>query len=376
MRSSPLLLIASTIILSGLAGGATVEKTKVTDSGLRGAVRRCIEKTAYLADGTLGDRSFTIVSLYSTSGWLVERRSEQSSGPDYVTTYSYDAAGRLLNSSYGLDGSDDTKSVGRAYSYDDKGHLLSVRTDTGNVAVRYENDGSSPARRVEQLAVFTPAPNTGIGAIQWEDSELQFAPPSGGAVTTVYDDMGRPAEGQVRDADGRIVLRIARTYDAQGRIQKDKMTPEEMAGHVPSELAGQLNEAQQRAIAQFMGNAFATGESAFQYDSQGRVVEKRLTGGVFGNTLVATTYNEQGDVSTEVTVGTPMAGAGVVYGMTEDGKMVAESEEKPPPPTQYESRYTYEYDARGNWTKKTTASRSGPGEFKDSMVVQRTLSYY
>ena len=376
MRSSPLLLIASTIILSGLAGGATVEKTKATDSGLRGPLRRCIEKTTYLADGTLGDRSFTIVSLYSTSGWLLERRSEQSFGPDYVTTYSYDAAGRLLNSSHGLDGSDETKSVGRAYSYDDKGHLLSVRTDTGNVAVRYENDGSSPARRVEQLPVFIPAPNTGIGAIQWEDSELQFAPPSGGAVTTLYDKEGRPVEGQVTDSDGRLMLRIVRTYDTKGRVQSDKMTPEDMAGNVPAELTGQLNEAQQRAIAQFMGNAFATGESAFQYDSQGRVIEKRLSGGVQGNVLTATTYNEHGDVSSEVNVAALKADVGTEYGMTEDGKMIPVSKGEVPPPSQSENRYTYEYDAQGNWTKKTTASRSGPGEFKDSMVAQRTLSYY
>ena len=161
MRSSAFLVAAATVLLSSLAGGAEVEKTKASDVGLRGPVRRCIEKTTYLANEILGDRSFTIVSLYSPSGWLLQRHSEQGSGSDYVTTYSYDAAGRLLNSSSGLDGSDDTKSVGRAYSYDDKGHLLSVRTDTGNVAVRYENDGSSPARRVEQLAVFTPAPNTG-----------------------------------------------------------------------------------------------------------------------------------------------------------------------------------------------------------------------
>jgi YD repeat-containing protein len=377
VRSSAFLAVVATLLLGSLAGGTEVEKTKALDSGLRGPVRLCVEKTTYLADGTLGDRSFTTVSLYSTSGWLLERRSEQSSGPEYVTTYSYDAAGRLLNSAYGPDGSDSTKRVGPAYSYDDKGQLLSVRSDAENVTVSYEYDGSNPKRRVERLPVFQPlAPNTAIGAIKWEDSELQFAPPSGGAITTLYDKQGRPVEGQVTDSDGRLMLRIVRTYDPQGRVQSDKMTPVDMAGQVPEELAGQFNQAQKQALAKFIGNSFASGESAFKYDAQGRMIEKRSSGGVSGNLLIALNYNEHGDVSSEVMVATLMAGVGVEYGMTEDGKMIAQSEAKPGEPTQSESRYTYEYDAHGNWTRKTTASRSGPGEFRESMIIERTLSYY
>jgi hypothetical protein len=377
MQAIRLCLVAAAVLLTSLAGGTDLQKTSASDSGLRGPVRQCIEQTTYVADGTVGERSFTNTSVYSPSGWLLERRMGQSPGPDYVTTYIYDAAGRLLKTSSGADQSSDTVELEAGYTYDDKGQLLSVSSSPGSSSVTtYDHDADGRERRVEHFPVFALAPNTAMGSITWENSDLQFAPPSGGTVTTIYDERDRPVEGQVSDANGRLMMRLIRTYDEQGRIQGDKLVPEDMESHVPEELGGQLNDAQRNAVAKFLGNAFATGESAYKYDSQGCMVERHRTGGVYGDELTTTAYNGHGDVSDEVTIGMPMQDWGTEFGIDEDGNMIPVSQSKAPGPSRAETRYAYEYDAQGNWTKKTTSVRQEQGEFKISTVINRTLSYY
>ncbi len=352
-----------------------MQKKNASDSGLRGPVRQCVEQTTYVADSAISERSFTSTSVYSPAGWLLQTRMQQSSGPDYVTTYTYDAAGRLLKVTSGNDPSGAGK-LDTTYNYDDHGQLHSVTSGTNDSDVTYDVDENGRRRGVGHFPVFTLTPNTAIGAMPWENGDLFFPPPSGGTVTTLYDQRDRPVEGQVRDASGQLMMRFVRTYDAQGRMQSDKLIPENMESAVPQELGGELNDAQRKAIAQFMGNAFATGESAYQYDSQGLVVEKRLAGGGRGDELTKTAYNDHGDVSDEMTVRIERPDWGAEYGMDEHGNMVPTSQPKAPDPSRYETRYTYEYDAQGNWTTRTMSQRSGQDEFKTSMVIHRTVSYY
>jgi hypothetical protein len=380
MQALPLCLFASAILLTSSAGGSDLQKTSASDSGLRGPVKQCIEQTTYLADENLPERGFTSTSVYSPGGWLLQSRMEYSSGPAYVTTYTYDAAGHLLRKSSGSDDPSGAGKIDTTYRYDDKGQLRSAGsgsgTGTGSLDVTYDRDENGRKRRVEHLPVFPNAPNVGIGAMPWENSDVLFPPPSGGTVTTLYDDRDRPVQGQISDANGRLMMRIVRTYDPQGRIQGDKLIPEDMQGAVPEDLVGQMNDAQQKAIAKFMGNAFASGESSYKYDPQGRVVEKHRALGAMGDELTKTAYNDHGDVSDEVTVGMEGPDSGTEFGIDEHGNMVPTTQSKKPASSQYETRYNYEYDAQGNWTKKTMSTRQGQGEFKISTVINRSLSYY
>lgn len=376
MQALPLCLFASAILLTSSAGGSDLQKTNASDSGLRGPIRQCFEQTTYLADENVPEHSLTNTSVYSPGGWLLQSRMEYSSGPAYVTTHTYDAAGHLLRKSAGSEDPSGAGKLDTTYNYDDKGQLRSASSGAGSLDLSYDRDGNGRKRRVEHLPVFPNAPNTGIGAMPWENSDVLFPPPSGGTVTTLYDERDRPVQGQISDANGRLMLRIVRTYDTQGRIQGDKLIPEDMQGAVPEELVGQMNDAQKKAIAKFMGNAFASGESLYKYDSQGRVVEKHRTGGVMGNELTKTTYNDHGDVSDEVSVSTPTPDFRAEFGIDEHGNMVPTTHPEAEDPSQNEIRYTYEYDAQGNWTKKTMSTRSRQGEFKISTVINRTLSYY
>ncbi len=376
MRTPYFCLLAAAIFLSSSAGGSDLQKKNASDSGLRGPVKQCVEQTTYVADGTISERSFTSTSVYSPAGWLLQTRMQQSSGPDYVTNYTYDAAGRLLKVTSGTDDPSGAGKFETTYNYDDKGQLLSAGSGISNPDVTYELDQNGRKHRVEHLPVFPDAPNAGIAAMPWENSDLQFGPPSGGTVTTLYDEGDRPVEGQVRDASGKLMMRIVRTYDSQGRMQSDKLIPENMESAVPPELGGQMNELQKQAIAKFIGNAFATGESAYKYDLHGRVVEKRRMGGAFGNEITHTAYNDHGDVSDVISASQETPDWGAEYGMDEHGNMVPVSQPKQPDPSQNETRYTYEYDAQGNWTTKTMSQRSGQDAFKTSTVIHRTLSYY
>lgn len=375
MGVSQPLLIVTILLLTSLAGATEMDKTTLADFGLSGHVRQSTEQTTFPADGTVQERSSTSTFVYSPEGRLLESRTRYVSSPDYVTTYTYDTAGRLASKSTSS-GSSDADRIDVAYTYDDKGRLLGVNPSKGNFGVTYEYDVHDAKLRVDHLPVFKLEPNTAVGMKPWESSDLAFLPPSGGTVTTVYDEHNRPVEGQVRDADGRLTMRISRTYDAEGRIQGDKLIPEDMESFFSEQLAGQLNDAQKKGFARLTANAYATGESGYKYDSQGRVVEKHRVGGIFGDELTKLVYNDHGDVSEEVTVLAMSPDFGTVYGVDEEGNLVPESKSEVPGPTQNATRYSYEYDSHGNWTRKTTSIRQDQTEFKTSMIVVRTLSYY
>jgi hypothetical protein len=253
IQALPLCLFASAILLTSSAGGSDLQKTSASDSGLRGPVRQCIEQTTYLANENVPEHSFTNTSVYSPGGWLLQSRMEYSSGPAYVTTYTYDAAGHLLRKSAGSDEPSGAGKSDTTYNYDDKGQLRSASSGAGSLDLSYDRDGNGRKRRVEHFPVFPNLPSAGIAAMPWENSDVLFQPPSGGTVTTLYDERDHPVEGQISDANGRLMMRIVRTYDRQGRIQGDKLIPEDMQGAVPEELVGQMNDAQKKAIAKFMG---------------------------------------------------------------------------------------------------------------------------
>lgn len=356
-----LLLAAWFVLLISLAGATEMDKTTLSDAGLRGQVRQCIEQTIYPADGSLPERSLT--------------RSQSGSRPDVVVTYAYDGAGRVVNKSVSTGPSAADRSS-TSYTYDDNGQLLAAKSSNGDTGTAYEYDNHDGKRRIERLPVFTPQPNAGVGAMSWENSELPLMPSSGGTLTTLYADHDRPIEGRVNDADGRLTVRIVRTYDAEGRVLGDKLIPEDVQSAVPEQWAGQMNDAQKKAIGKLISNAYANGESGYKYDSEGRVVEKHRVGGAFGDELTRIAFNDHGDVSEEVTVLAMGPDFGTVYGVDDEGNVVPESKSEVPGPTQNETRYSYEYDSHGNWTRKATSGRQGQAEFKTSVIITRNLSYY
>jgi hypothetical protein len=78
-----------------------------------------------------------------------------------------------------------------------------------------------------------------------------------------------------------------------------------------------------------------------------------------------TTYNEHGDIESEVTRRVEVA--------AEPDPAAASALS----PYYSEIRYSYRYDEHGNWIEKTGSSRSSPDEaWQPSTSVTRTLTYY
>ena len=106
------------------------------------------------------------------------------------------------------------------------------------------------------------------------------------------------------------------------------------------------------------------------------MIEKRVTGGVFGDVVTQIRYNDNGYESEEKTARTPTPEASTEFSLDEAGNMtpVRLTEQTASRGT---THYAYEYDQQGNWTRKTVSVRSEPdGEFKVSMSIHRVLTYY
>jgi hypothetical protein len=96
----------------------------------------------------------------------------------------------------------------------------------------------------------------------------------------------------------------------------------------------------------------------YEYDAQGHVTKTHRR--IFNQEdTVATSYNDHGDPSREVT-------------------FLEKTVEPHPAESGYsETVYTYQYDSNGNWTEKVVSSRLKPdAPFKVTSRTVRTISYY
>ncbi len=371
-------LILCLFILMTSAHGADMEHTLVSNYDLRGAVKQCVEETTFVGTEGTPAQTRSITRTFSPAGQLIEDRMTQSNSPDFVTHYSYDAVGRLIHRSSGDSGR------GLAYHYDDRGKLISVTSEAKwPPSTTYEYNGDHLARMVEHWPEIPREPNTAFAAMPWEKGDVPFPPPSGGTVTTLYDEKERPTGAEVRDADDVLIRRIVRHYDEQGHIAGDELTSEDtntitlpLPKELPDEFA-KMNELQLKAMSRFMNQALIDSKSSYKYDANGRVIEKRVVGGMFAEQVTTLRYNDHGDITDEISDKVMDPNFGREFGMDDQGNMVPQGPPQVVSPQHSEGHYEFEYDAQGNWTKKTSAWRSDKNtEFKQLSVTRRTITYY
>ncbi len=162
--------------------------------------------------------------------------------------------------------------------------------------------------------------------------------PIGGSITTIYSDRDLPTEAQLRDGQGRIVTRIVRSYDANGRIIEEKQIQDNPMSLFadkfaeegqPQPTAAQL-EAMYRAIKTMLSGRNDAGTS-YVYDAQGRETERRELNSWFAK-VTTTSYNERGDKIAEVESMTqnalgPTSGG---FSMDENGTIVWDNPDAKP----------------------------------------------
>ena len=289
-------------------------------------------------------------------------------GSEWVTRYTYDASGRLLKTTSGKEGEPATEII---YSYDGQGKLLKMtdsRKPDNAVIFHYDEHGRKTKLQVSYPADYRP--NVAVGGSPFQAADAPPNLPGGGSAMTIYDEHDRPIEVQVRDAQGEVVSRAVRTYDAHGRVAEEKqildnpetIIPAEVRAKILAQSGASLKELRDR-LTDLMGGQSGPYSTTFSYDPQGRVTQTHRR--IFNHEEeIETTYNEHGDKATEITRGTQI----VVKG--------PEQHSSGPPPYS-EVRYSYQYDSHGNWTGEIASYRTGPsGTFESSTARRRTLTYY
>jgi hypothetical protein len=344
---------------------------------LRGPVKSCKEETTFPA---VPDVRPELRSEYTTEfdreGREISTRMLQSDGSSWITRSAYSTSGQLLKVVSGVEGNALTTS----YIYDDQGRLQKivpesqgkVPTVSQPISFQYDQHGSKTSTVSSSAADYRPNMASGLGA--FEALEMPPNLPGGGTSTTIYDEHDRPTEVQVRDAKGELVMHATRTYDSQGRVTAEKQFHDNFAPMIAPEAhekilqesglsSEQLATLLQAELPKLMGGHTEAYTISYTYNVHGRV--SHTSRRIFNHQdEIDTTYNEQGDIESEITRSTQIPGA--------DG---APPEAGRSPYS--EVRYSYHYDEHGNWTEKTTAYRSSPDEnFQSPSTIKRTLTYY
>jgi YD repeat-containing protein len=354
-------------------------------AGLRGPVKTCVEERT----GPPDDTKYWTTTEYRPDGRLLTTRNANSDGSEWIRTQTYDADGRLTKTTWGKVGEPGDESL---YAYDGTGRLLTITSHpekSGRIDFQYDEQGRKSSIQSFDPETLQRAQETSYMGSPWDAAvRAGIGVPVGGNILTIYNDNDQPTEIQLRDGQGRIVTRIVRSYDQNGRIIEENQIQENPAlmfadkfgseGR-PQPTAAQL-EAMSKAMKQMMGGRSGTGTS-YSYDSQGRVTEKRELNFWFGK-VTTISYNQHGDKSAEVEAMTNNSTfpVGVAFSMDENGTLTKTNPSAKP--AEFPEKlfgetkvgYDYQYDSYGNWTQQTVNRSSKLGEA--SSICNRKLTYY
>jgi YD repeat-containing protein len=340
-------------------------------AGLRGPVKIVVEEQTFSRPD--GRESFTTTTThYAPDGRILEDRTGKD-GSGWVTSYSYHSDGRRLKTASGKANS--APSSETTYLYDDAQRLVGVKSGD-KFQVRYQYDDKGHKSVIESYDSKPLPPNTAY-APHWEGTDLGFAPYPGGTLTTSYNEQGVATGAELRNTEGTLVGHIVRKFDAEGRV-----IAEEQAADAPYQVNlpeewSELNPEQMKSVGAMIAG-MRNAVISYSYDAQGRVTERHRSGGVFGEQVTITTYNDHGDKSSERETTVMRQDTGP-WNLTEAGAFIPTGKANPPqPPTSSETQYEYQYDQCGNWTEQTIVSRSQPDEaFRPTgTVIRRKLNYY
>lgn len=340
-------------------------------AGLRGPVKTEVnEQTVSGADGQHFLTSTT--TEYAPDGRMLELRVGNSDRSIWVTSYTYSADGRLLKTVSGKAGSAADSQT--TYLYDDARRLVGVESgDNDKATYKYDENGRKSI--IESYGSRSLPPNTAY-APHWEGTDLGFAPYPGGTLTTSYNEQGVATGAELRDAEGTLLGHIVRKYDAQGRIIAEEQAADAPQVNLPEEFRSKLNPERMKSVGTMIAG-MQNSVISYSYDAQSRVTERHRSGGVFGQQVTVTTYNDHGDKASKRETMVMRSDTGP-WNLTEAGAFIPAGKPNPPqPPLGSETQYTYQYDQYGNWTEQTVVSRSPPDEvFRPATVIRRKLTYY
>lgn len=364
---------------------SATRSTLVSDrekAGLRGPAKTCIE------DNNLPDGSkYSTASEYSPDGRLLTTRVRDPDGSEWLTTRTFHADSRLAKVVTGKPGGPSSETI---YAYNEAGGLLAITNNGGGggrTDFHYDEQGRKTSIQNFDPKVLERAQNSMFSGSPWDAAVgAGIGVPLGGNITTIFNENDQPTEAQIRDAAGRLVSRLVRKYDANGRLAEEEPVQENPALFFAERFAAegqpQLTAAQlegmNTAMKSLLGGRSGTGTS-YIYDEQGRMSKIHDRNFVFDKITIII-YNEQGDKAEERTTSTEngVIPTGVPHSIDEHGALVPSEPAIEPPtspiPEQSEVHYAYQYDSHGNWTQQTANDVSSG--VASSSVRNRKLTYY
>ena len=205
---------------------------------------------------------------------------------------------------------------------------------------------------------------------------MGFAPCPRCNLTTTYNEHNVATGAELRDSQGKLLGHIVRTFDANGLVSAEQQNADAPDQMVPEGLRTNLNPDQLKAVGAFMAGGMMNRSVSYSYDAQGRVIQKRRSGGVFGEDVTITTYNDLGDKASETTTIVANPDRDREYGITEALTLIPSGEARPAqPPTVSEAQY--QVDSYGSWTEQTVKYRSSAKDsFTPGDTHRRKLTYY
>ena len=338
--------------------------------GLRGPIKACVVvKTRAAFTDAQGksrpENKFEDTREYDLEGRMTAERHSSSGGSEGVmqTTNVYDSSGRKLKWIYSPARKDEPAAE-TVYSYDDDGRLRKItdsRRPDNPIVFHYDELG-----RKIMVQVFRPEdyrPNTAVAGSPFDRASHPNLE-GGGTSTGIFDEHDRPTEIQVSNAQGELLYRAVRIYDAQGRIIEEKQLWEDPVGVFPAEVRAKMSEpsSESEQLREKLRTLFSDSVS-YSYDAEGHLKQEHRR--VANQEMeTETTYNQYGDKASEIRRSTkPPINSSGAAGIPEW--------------TYSEARYSYKYDDHGNWIEQASSNRSSPdGTFSSPTVVKRTLTYY
>ena len=183
-------------------------------AGLRSRVRKCVEESI-VPDGS----KYLTTTEYTIEGKFLTARHSNPDGSEWVIARTYDPDGRLVKIVYRLSGG--PPDLETLDGYDDAGRLFSITNSpqkADHLNFRYDAQGRKTSIQTFAPETLQRAQNASYTGSAWDATPMGMGVPVGGSVTTLYDQNDRPTEQQTLDAQGQLIGRLVRTYDANGQI--------------------------------------------------------------------------------------------------------------------------------------------------------------
>ena len=177
-----------------------------------------------------------------------------------------------------------------SYEYNEKNQLVRMLTEQGGTVIgtsvsEYDSDGRisrvfaigqngnpypseeysyGPGEIKKKVVHIDPQLTIGGCATLFgvDGTDAGYSAPGATSITSIFDELGRPAEHLFHDSSGELVGRLGFRFDERSNLVEEAFTNLKL----PAELTANLNEQQKDALRKMFGRRH-------RYDSQNRRIE-------------------------------------------------------------------------------------------------------